>query len=88
MTNSKAVPMKSLRVKFTFPENLVHKPIIHDLSHEFEIVTNIRRAHIRDDMGWVVLEIQGTEEVLENGLEWAKSNGVRVDLISGDVLEG
>lgn len=80
--------MKSIRVKFTFPAKLIHRPIIHDLSHEFEIVTNIRRAHIRDDMGWVVLEIQGKEEVLERGIKWAKSHGVRVDLISGDVLEG
>ena len=80
--------MATRRVKFTFPEELVDRPIIYDLSHEFRIVTNIRRADVRRDMGWVILELEGDEEEIERGIQWVESNGVRVDPVAGDVLEG
>ena len=39
-------------------------------------------------MGWVVLELEGESEVVEDGLEWVTSTGVRVDPIAGDIIEG
>ena len=80
--------MATRRVKFTFPDVLIDRPIIYDLSHQFEIVTNIRRADVRKDIGWVILELEGAEKEIERGIQWAESNGVRVDPIGGDVLEG
>ncbi len=80
--------MATRRVKFTFPDVLIDRPIIYDLSHQFEVVTNIRRADVRKDIGWVILELEGAEEEIERGIQWAESNGVRVDPIGGDVLEG
>jgi len=78
----------SKRVRFTFPTNLVTQPIIYDLGHKFKIVTNIRRADIREDMGWVVLELTGTEQEISKGLQWVATSGVRVDPVAGDVIEG
>lgn len=80
--------MATRRVKFTFPDVLIDRPIIYDLSHQFEVITNIRRADVRMDIGWVVLELEGAEEEIERAIQWAESNGVRVDPIGGDVLEG
>ncbi len=80
--------MASRRVKITFPEVLVDRPLIYNLSQKFKIATSIRRADIRADSGWVVLELQGDEEEIEKGVQWAISNGVRVDPIVGDVIEG
>ena len=80
--------MSKKRVKFTFPTKLVTKPIIHDLSQEFHVVTNIRKADIRDDSGWVVLELKGDADQIDLGIEWVKSLGVRVDPIVGDIVEG
>ena len=80
--------MGKKRVKFTFLQNLITEPVIHDLGHNFKVVTNIRRADVRDDMGWVVLELEGDDEEITRGLEWVTSTGVRVDPISGDVVEG
>ncbi|MCY4652364.1 MAG: NIL domain-containing protein, partial [Dehalococcoidia bacterium] len=76
------------RVKFTFPTKLVTEPIIYELGHRFKLVTNIRLADVREDMGWVVLELVGAEEEVANGLEWVASAGVRVDPVSGDVIQG
>jgi len=80
--------MATKRVKFTFPQELIKEPVIYKLGVDFGIVTNIRRADIRDDMGWVVLELEGASEVVEDGLEWVTSTGVRVDPIAGDIIEG
>ena len=80
--------MGSKRVKFTFPQHLITKPVIYELGRKFSIVTNIRRADVRDDMGWVVLELEGEEDEIDSGLKWVAASGVRVDPVSGDVVEG
>ena len=76
------------RVKFTFEETLVKQPVIYELGHKFKLVTNIRRADVGDDVGWVILELDGDEEEIKSGLEWVNSTGVRVDPLGGDVIAG
>ena len=80
--------MITKRVRFTFPSELIKEPVIYKLGMDFEIVTNIRRADVRDSMGWVVLELEGDEEIIKNGLDWVSSTGVRVDPVGGDIIEG
>ena len=75
-------------VKFTFRQELIKEPVIYDLGRKFGIVTNVRRADVRADMGWVVLELEGEEDEITKGLDWVVSTGVRVDPVSGDVVEG
>ena len=79
--------MDRQRVKFTFEAELIKEPIIYELGRDFHIVTNIRRADVRENFGWVVLELDGEKEEIERGLQWVSSTGVRVDLVGGDVLE-
>jgi ABC-type methionine transport system ATPase subunit len=80
--------MGKQRVKFTFPRDLVKEPVIYQLGRDFKVVTNIRRADVRDDMGWVVLELEGEDAEIQRGLEWVSGTGVRVDPVGGDVIEG
>ena len=80
--------MVKKRVKFTFPQELIPKPVIYELGRDFHITTSIRRADVREDMGWVVLELEGEEDEIASGLEWVSSTGVRIDPVSGDVVEG
>ncbi|MBI4198168.1 MAG: NIL domain-containing protein [Chloroflexi bacterium] len=80
--------MANKRVRFTFPSYLITEPVIYRLGREFNVVTNIRRADVRSEMGWVVLELNGDEAEIERGLTWVKDMGVRVDPVSGDVIEG
>ena len=79
--------MGKQRVKFTFVDELVKEPIIYRLGRDFGIVTNIRRADVQEEMGWVVLELEGEDSEISRGLAWVSSTGVRVDPISGDVIE-
>ncbi|MBR62129.1 MAG: FeS-binding protein [Dehalococcoidia bacterium] len=80
------MPIK--RVKFTYEQEMIKEPIISMLSKDFDLVTNIRRADVREDMGWVVLEIEGDENEIQKALDWVATKCVRVDPISGDVVEG
>ena len=80
--------MAKRQVMFTFPEELVREPIIYNLGLQFKVVTNIRRADISEEKGWVVLELEGEEEDIEQGIAWVTSRGVRVDPVVGDIVEG
>ena len=80
--------MAKQRVRFTFSAEMVREPIIYRLGRDFNVVTNIRRADVRADVGWVVLELEGTEDEIQRGLAWVGGTGVRVDPVAGDVIEG
>ena len=80
--------MATRRVKFTFPRELIPVPVVYELGRKFRIVTNIRRADVRESTGWVVLELDGEEPEIDSGLDWVASIGVRVDPVWGDVVEG
>jgi len=73
---------------FTFPRKLIKEPIIYNLSQQFRVVTNIRRADVSEDRGWVVLELEGEEKDIEQGIAWVTSKGVIADPVIGDVVEG
>lgn len=80
--------MAKQRFKFTFPQELITTPVIYELGIKFSVVTNVRRADVREGVGWVVLEVEGDEEQIEKGLEWVSELGVRVDSVGGDIVEG
>jgi ABC-type methionine transport system ATPase subunit len=80
--------MARQRVRFTFNGDMVREPIIYRLGRDFDVITNIRRADVRADVGWVILELDGSDDDIQRGLDWVGSTGVRVDPIAGDVIEG
>ncbi len=43
------------------------------------MVTNIRRADIRETTGWVILEVAGTDQRLDEARRHLEGIGVRVD---------
>jgi hypothetical protein len=80
--------MENRRVKFTFVQELIKEPIIWKLARQFEVITNIRRADVTDDRGWVILELEGDADEIERGLEWVEKQGVRIDPVTEDIVEG
>ncbi|MCH7718874.1 MAG: NIL domain-containing protein, partial [Chloroflexi bacterium] len=69
--------MAQQRVKFTFPQQLITLPIIYELGKQFNMITNIRRADVTEDRGWVALALEGDMEEIERALEWVAAKGVR-----------
>ncbi|MGZ4120972.1 MAG: NIL domain-containing protein [Actinomycetota bacterium] len=80
--------MSKRRVHLTFPEDLVQEPIIFNLGKRFDVVTNIRRANVEESFGWVILELDGDDRALDEGLKYLEDLGVQINTISGDVVEG
>lgn len=79
--------MPKLRLHLTFPEGLIKDPIIWRLGRQYDIITNIRRANVEEHVGWVILEAEGTEEALEQGISWMREMGLQVDPLDGDSAE-
>ncbi|MFC1998960.1 NIL domain-containing protein [Chloroflexota bacterium] len=79
--------MAKKQVLFTFPQKLIKEPVIYDLGIKFNVVTNIRRADVSESKGWVVLELEGDEAKIDEGIEWVSSKGVRVDPVMGNIVE-
>jgi hypothetical protein len=80
--------MTKRQIMFTFPQELIKEPVIYKIGIKFNIVTNIRRADVSENKGWVVLELEGKENDIEQGIAWVISQGVRVDPVIGDIVEG
>ena len=77
----------SVRVKLTFPESDVRRPVLATMVRRFDVEPNIRRADVAEHRGWFVFEVVGEAAQVEAALDWVRSEGITVDLL-GDVLEG
>jgi ABC-type methionine transport system ATPase subunit len=73
-------------VKLFFPEALIREPIIARLVRQHDITPNIRRASIEEDIGWMVLDLDGDPAAVSLAVAWLSEIGVEVDQL-GDVLE-
>ena len=76
------------QLRFTFPEGLIKEPVIYLLGQKFQVITNIRMADVDERTGWVVLELEGEPAEIDRSIAWAEEQGVRIDPITGDVVEG
>ena len=80
--------MTTKRVKFSFVQQLIKEPVIWKLGKQFDIVTNIRRADVTAEFGWVILELDGESDEIDRGLAWVETQGVRIDPVYEDIVEG
>jgi ABC-type methionine transport system ATPase subunit len=70
------------RLHLTFPPDLISEPVLHRMATGFELVTNIRRANLEEDRGgWVILEVEGSEEAVTRAVGWLVEQGLQVDRI-------
>jgi hypothetical protein len=67
------------RMMFTYTAELIREPIIYNLGEQFNVITNIQSADIAEDRGWVILELEGEPEDIEEGIAWVTSRGMRVE---------
>ena len=79
--------MNDVRVKLTFPEELIREPVIARMVREFDVLPNIRRANVEEHVGWIVCELDGSESAVDAAIAWLRELGVQVDRL-GDVVEG
>ena len=77
--------MASQRVHLTLPGAIRDEPVIATLAQRFDLELNIGRAHIEGDSGWVIVDMDGSDEERLRAFEWLRGKGVHVEPIE---LEG
>jgi ABC-type methionine transport system ATPase subunit len=73
--------MATKRIKLTFPQDLIKEPVIFTMAKKFEIMPNIRRAKVTESVGEVVLELEGAEKKLEEGIAYLRDRGVKIEAV-------
>ncbi len=76
--------MATRRIKLTFPQELIKEPLIFTMAKKFDVMPNIRRARVTESVGEVVLELEGTEKKLEEGIAYLAERGVKVEAVEED----
>jgi len=79
--------MANIRVHIRFPEDKIKEPVIYQIGHEFKVVTNVRRADVRETTGWMDLELTGDSTEIERAIVGLRTKGIIVDPIELNVVE-
>jgi ABC-type methionine transport system ATPase subunit len=79
--------MSNVRLYLSFPEDLVERPVIFEAAKRFDVMPNIRRANVEANSGWVILELTGEQQALDDAIAYFSEVGVSVNRMEGDVLE-
>jgi len=75
----------SKNVLLVFPQEVMYKPLIYKLAREFDLVFNILEAKILPRReGRLILGLTGSEEAVERGVEYLKSEGVLISRIADE----
>ena len=70
--------MARTAVRLTFRGDSLNDPVIYRMGQDYKVVTNIRRADVSEDSGWVELEIDGEPAEVERALDYCRSRGIGV----------
>ena len=79
--------MPNVKVHVQFPEDKIKEPVIYQIGHEYKVVTNVRRADVRETTGWMDLELTGDSTEIERAIIGLRTKGVIVDPIELNVVE-
>lgn len=73
--------MNPTRVRLTFPQDLIRKPVLGEVVKRFDVLPNIRRADVSEDLGWIICELDGEPQNVADAIGWIENEGVLVDLL-------
>lgn len=79
--------MISKRIVLHFPHKLVDQPVLCKLVKNYDLEFNVLKAYITPrEEGLMVLELSGGNENYEQGTQYLKQIGVRVQPLSQNVI--
>jgi len=68
--------------------DLVREPILYNLVKDYDLVPNVRRADVSLSEAWFVLELAGgSEDHIQEGVDYLTKLGAAVKPLQGDFLE-
>jgi ABC-type methionine transport system ATPase subunit len=76
------------RFWLTFDGESSRKPLIWEMSKKFEVIFNIRNASVTATIGVIALELDGDREQIKKAVAWLEANGVQVEPVEINTIEG
>jgi ABC-type methionine transport system ATPase subunit len=76
------------RFWLTFDGDSSRKPLIYEMSKKFEVIFNIRNASVTPTIGIIALELVGDREEIKKAVAWFEANGVQVEPVEINTIEG
>jgi ABC-type methionine transport system ATPase subunit len=80
--------LETQRFWLTFDGESSRKPLIYEMSKEFDVVFNIRNASVTPTIGIIALELEGERDVIKQAVAWFETNGVQVEPVEINTIEG
>ena len=78
--------MKSKNVLLIFEQKIMYKPIIYRLATDYNIIFNVLEAKILHKLeGRLILQLQGTEEQIENAIQYMMDEQVKVEILADKI---
>ena len=75
------------RVTITFPKTAVQIPLTYRLAKDFNVAANIIRAQVApNQMGKLVVELQGDIDQIDAAIEWMRMRDINVLSASGEIV--
>ncbi len=71
-----------------FPQKLIKEPLMFMVARDHNLLLNIRRAKITAQAGEATVEFEGESKDIEAAEKILRSNGVEVEPLPGDIVEG
>ena len=76
------------RFWLTFDGESSRKPLIWEMSKKFEVIFNVRNASVTPTVGIIALELEGDREEIKKAVTWFEANGVQVEPVEINTIEG
>ena len=70
-----------------YPPRLIKTPVVWQLGHKFNVVTNVRQASVTDEIGVVCLELEGQRGEIKTAIKWLERLGIKVEPVEINVIE-
>ena len=74
---------KSIRFKMTFPAKTLGEPVIHQLSHDHDVVSNIIRGRLTEKSAWPEVDLVGSRKNIDRALAYLSERGIEVQNLDG-----
>lgn len=71
-----------------YPSRLITRPVIYEIGHKFQVITNVRQASVTEEVGIVSLELEGEREEIKKTIAWLEELGVKVEPVEINTIEG
>ena len=82
------MPKSKGRYWLSFDAQRATQPFIYQMSRKYDVVFNIRQASVTEDMGLMGIELEGDREVLKQAIAWLEGQGVAVEPVEINTIEG